>query len=182
MAGYVGRHCAARPARGGTARNAAILAAAAAVTVTSVSGAVPLAVPPPSAAAGTAHAGLVSYSEAPGARMLDQAETRTGDWYLYGAAGPYSFDCSGLVYWAAGRIGLRDFPRDTYQMAHSPRLTRTYHPVRGDLAFWGSRWSPYHVEFVTIWWHTTFGAQHTGTRVGWHRWWTPPSFYMHVAW
>lgn len=127
---------------------------------------------------------LASY-ESPGNRMLDAAETRAGDWYQYGAAGPTTFDCSGLVYWAAGHIGLRNWPRTTYSLAAaaavlSGRLTYTSHPVRGDLAFYG----PGHVEFVTSLYHTTFGAQHTGTRVWWHRWssyWSP-TFYLHVNW
>jgi hypothetical protein len=50
-----------------------------------------------------------------------------------------------------------------------------FHPVYR-LAFYGSG----HVEFVTAWWHTTFGAQQTGTRVGWHGWsgwWAPTMFF-----
>ena len=114
-------------------------------------------------------------SETLGARILDKAETRTGDWYVYGAAGPSTFDCSGLVSWAAGQLGVY-LPHSTYAMLNSPHLVRTYSPQRGDLAFYGSG----HVEMVTVWWHATFGAQHTGTRVGWHTWngyWAPTMFF-----
>ena len=34
------------------------------------------------------------------------AETRLGDPYVYGAAGPSTFDCSGLVMWAYAQVGI----------------------------------------------------------------------------
>lgn len=103
-----------------------------------------------------------------GARVLDKAETRAGDWYSYGAAGPSAFDCSGLVYWAAGQLGI-SLPRTTYGMlAGSAHLYRI--PLsqirRGDLLFFGSG----HVEINTFWWHVSFGAHHSGTQVGWRGW------------
>jgi hypothetical protein len=114
-----------------------------------------------------------------GDRVLNAAETRAGDWYSYGAAGPSTFDCSGLAVWAAGRLGL-SLPRTTYLMVHSWHLYRVYSPRRGDLAFWGPVGAPYHVEIVTVWYHTTFGAQQTGTRVGYHHYYpgyAPSAFY-----
>lgn len=125
---------------------------------------------------------LASYVS-PGNRLLNAAESRTGDWYSYGATGPSLFDCSGLVYWAAGDIGLHNWPRDTFDLiaaVASGRLSYTSHPQRGDLAFFGTG----HVEIVTIWYHTTFGAEQTGTRVGWHHWdgWWHPTFYLHINW
>ncbi len=122
---------------------------------------------------------LTAYTETIGNRILDMAQTRTGDWYAYGGAGPYVFDCSGLVYWASHRLGV-NMPRTTYGMlsqgVSSGLLYRVYSPRRGDLAFFGTG----HVEFVTVWYHTTFGAQHTGTRVGWHSWnayWHPTMYF-----
>jgi cell wall-associated NlpC family hydrolase len=109
-----------------------------------------------------------------GGSILDTAESRTGDWYSYGAAGPGAFDCSGLVVWAAAQHGI-DLPHSTYAM-----LAGTAHlyqiPLadvqRGDLLFYGSG----HVEFATIWHHMSFGAHDSGSRVGWIRWgwgWQP---------
>lgn len=124
-------------------------------------------------------------TETLGQRILDMAETRTGDWYVYGADGPTTFDCSGLVYWASHKLGV-NMPRTTYEMVTEGVaegiLVRTYHPVRGDLAFFGPVGAPYHVEFVTAWADTTFGALSTGTQVGWHRfwpgtWWVPSAYY-----
>lgn len=122
---------------------------------------------------------LTATTQSIGSRILNMAETRTGDWYAYGGAGPYVFDCSGLVYWASHRLGV-NMPRTTYGMlstgVSSGLLYRVYSPQRGDLAFYGTG----HVEFVTVWPRTTFGALHYGTRVGWHRWnsyWHPTMYF-----
>ena len=37
---------------------------------------------------------------------LAAAESRLGDWYQWGAAGPSTFDCSGLVMWAYAQVGI----------------------------------------------------------------------------
>lgn len=117
--------------------------------------------------------------ESPGARALDWAERYAlGHWYAWGGTGP-SYDCSGLVYESLGRATGIWLPRTTYGMPGSAHLVRTYSPQRGDLAFFGSG----HVEFVTALWHVTFGAQQSGTRVGWHTWsgwWHPTAFYRVV--
>lgn len=115
-----------------------------------------------------------------GNRVLNSTETRYGDWYAWGGAGPWTFDCSGLVYWAARRNGVWNMPRTTYGMLTTGVrlgiLRRTWSPHRGDLAFYGTG----HVEIVTVWYHQTFGAQRPGTRVGWHRWsgWWHPTEYF----
>jgi hypothetical protein len=132
----------------------------------------------------TTTAQLASYSSTVGNRMLNAAETKTGDWYSYGATGPSFFDCSGLVYWSAGHIGLKNWPRDTFSLiaaVASGRLSYTSHPQRGDLAFFGTG----HVEFVTIWYHTTFGAHKSGTQVGWRSYdprYYGPTFFLHINW
>lgn len=139
---------------------------------------------PAPAYSGSTSAQLTVSRESVGSRMLDAAETKTGDWYSYGAAGPSFFDCSGIVAWSAAHLGERSWPRDTFSLiaaVASGRLSYTSHPQRGDLAFYGTG----HVEFVTIWYHVTFGAQQTGTRVGWHkydpRYWGP-TFFLHINW
>ena len=115
-----------------------------------------------------------------GGSILDTAETRAGDWYSYGAAGPSAFDCSGLVVWAAAQHGIY-LPRTTYAMPGSPHLR--WIPLadarRGDLLFYGSG----HVEFATVWWHESFGAHDSGSRVGWIEWgpwWHPTAAYRIV--
>lgn len=118
----------------------------------------------------------------PGNRMLNWAETQRGAPYRWGGTGPYwaGYDCSGLVWAAARRIHIW-LPRTTYDMISSWHLVRTYHPHRGDLAFFGPVWAPYHVEFVTALYDTTFGEHDWGQTAGWARywppWWAPSSFY-----
>lgn len=41
-----------------------------------------------------------------GVEALREALTKVGDPYVWGAAGPNSFDCSGLVVWAYAQIGI----------------------------------------------------------------------------
>jgi cell wall-associated NlpC family hydrolase len=41
-----------------------------------------------------------------GAQALRAALTRRGDPYVWGAAGPSAFDCSGLVLWAYAQVGI----------------------------------------------------------------------------
>jgi cell wall-associated NlpC family hydrolase len=37
---------------------------------------------------------------------VQAAESRLGDWYQWGATGPNTFDCSGLVMWAYEQVGI----------------------------------------------------------------------------
>lgn len=103
-----------------------------------------------------------------GDRVLNKAETKAWHWYSYGSAGPTYFDCSGIVYWAAGQLGV-SLPRTTYGMlVTSKHLYRVAlsSARRGDLMFYGSG----HVEINTGWYHTTFGAHHPGTQLSWRSW------------
>jgi hypothetical protein len=70
-------------------------------------------------------------------------------------------------------------PHNSVAMADSGKLVRTYHPQRGDLAFWGPIGDPFNVGFVTIWQDTAFGAPQTGTPIGWYNWsgWPFSAFY-----
>ena len=53
-----------------------------------------------------------------GGQALRWALTRRGDPYVWGAAGPSSFDCSGLVLWAYAKVGisLPHFTGDQWNM------------------------------------------------------------------
>jgi cell wall-associated NlpC family hydrolase len=53
-----------------------------------------------------------------GAQALRWALSRRGDPYVWGAAGPSSFDCSGLVLWAYAKVGisLPHFTGDQWDM------------------------------------------------------------------
>ncbi len=96
--------------------------------------------------------------------------------YLWGGTGPRGFDCSGLVYMAYLKEGIR-LPRTTYGMLDSWHLVRIpkREARRGDLAFFG----PGHVElFAHGDW--TFGAEDAGTRIGFHEmsvYWHPTMYF-----
>jgi peptidoglycan DL-endopeptidase CwlO len=58
-----------------------------------------------------------------GVQALRFALTRLGDMYVWGAAGPTTFDCSGLVVWAYAQIGitLEHFTGDLWnEVVHIP--------------------------------------------------------------
>lgn len=66
--------------------------------------------------------------------MLDVAIAQLGVPYHYGGATPRGFDCSGLVYYAYGQVGIR-IPRSTiaqYHHAHPVALDKLQ---PGDLVF-----------------------------------------------
>ncbi|MBF6356691.1 C40 family peptidase [Nocardia higoensis] len=48
---------------------------------------------------------------------LDAAKTKVGAMYSWGAAGPSSFDCSGLVKWAYRQAGI-ELPRTSFEQSH----------------------------------------------------------------
>jgi peptidoglycan DL-endopeptidase CwlO len=59
-----------------------------------------------------------------GVQALKWALTRRGDEYVWGAAGPTTFDCSGLVMWAYEQVGiqLEHFTGDQWnEVVHVPR-------------------------------------------------------------
>ena len=113
-----------------------------------------------------------------GAGILAAAETRAGAPYAWAAAGPWAFDCSGLVTWAAAQDGI-SLPHSTYAMLASGHLVQTGSPVAGDLAFFGSG----HVEILARGHDVTFGALNQGAPVGfhtWSAWWHPTAFFKVV--
>jgi hypothetical protein len=107
-------------------------------------------------------------SETPGGHALDWAEANAyGHPYQWGGTGPYGYDCSGLVMEAAGHADGIWLPRTAYSMTHNWHLYQVWSPQRGDIVAWGYPWT-YHVGFVTIWSGYAFGAEQSGTRIGWY--------------
>ena len=109
------------------------------------------------------------------ARALSVAASKQGDPYRYGAAGPDSFDCSGLTFFAYRQAGTR-LPRTAqaqYDSAHHiPRADRR----PGDLVFFHSGRNVYHVAIYAgndQVWH----APHPGADVRLEHIWTSAVWY-----
>lgn len=76
-------------------------------------------------------------------RALRAAASRRGAPYVWGAAGPWRFDCSGLTSWSYRQAG-RSIPRTAHQQYRSTRRIARASAVPGDLAFLTSGGYAYH--------------------------------------
>jgi hypothetical protein len=76
--------------------------------------------------------------------FLDLVTGEIGVPYVYGGDTPAGFDCSGLVQWAAGKMGVK-LPRGATDQMHA--IPHTTAPVAGDLVFFntGDGWEAGHV-------------------------------------
>lgn len=72
-----------------------------------------------------------------GAQALRYALTRQGDAYVWGAAGPSTFDCSGLVLWAYAQVGI-SLPHYTGDQFNSGVHISRSQLEAGDLVFFYS--------------------------------------------
>jgi cell wall-associated NlpC family hydrolase len=69
-----------------------------------------------------------------GVEALREALTKVGDAYVWGAAGPNAFDCSGLVVWAYAQIGI-SLPHFTGDLWNSGVHVSRSQLQPGDLVF-----------------------------------------------
>jgi cell wall-associated NlpC family hydrolase len=69
------------------------------------------------------------------ATMLKAAASRVGLPYVWGAEGPNSFDCSGLVQWSFAQAGIR-MPRVSQQQWFAGPHISYADALPGDLLFW----------------------------------------------
>jgi cell wall-associated NlpC family hydrolase len=70
-------------------------------------------------------------------RAVDAALSQLGKPYQWGAAGPDSYDCSGLTMWAWAQAGVSLPHNSGAQLAATPRVDRS-DVAPGDLLFFGS--------------------------------------------
>jgi hypothetical protein len=95
-----------------------------------------------------------------GSRAVALARRYKGTPYRWGGASPRGFDCSGLVQYVYGRLGV-ELPRVTYSQWHAGRHVRRDQLRPGDLVFFDHRG---HVGIYTG--HGWFiHAPHRGARV-----------------
>ena len=108
---------------------------------------------------------------------ISQALSQVGAPYVWGAAGPSSYDCSGLVLWAYGRVGV-SLPHYSGAMYAMTTRISASQLQPGDLVFWGGGGS----EHVAIYMGGNqlvhaFGAQRGVAVTNLNGWWKPPTGY-----
>ena len=99
---------------------------------------------------------------------IEAAQSQIGKPYMYGAAGPDSWDCSGLTQWAFAQAGVL-IPRTAAdQYAAIPNKIALGQIEPGDLLFWATDLSdPTTIHHVAIYVGNglMLAAPHTGTNV-----------------
>jgi cell wall-associated NlpC family hydrolase len=104
------------------------------------------------------------------------ALNQIGDPYRYGAAGPRSFDCSGLVYYSYRKAGFRHMPRTSFAQARWLHKIRKSHIRRGDLMYFHDGGGVYHAAIFLKWNKdgraVMLDSQQPGTRVHRRHPWT----------
>jgi cell wall-associated NlpC family hydrolase len=131
------------------------------------------------AVAGVATLGACSPGQvSPGARAVNIASQYIGTPYVYGGAAPGGFDCSGLTQYVYRQLG-KNLPRTTEGQYEAVRKIPQSWAQKGDLIFFGSPGSIYHVgiyEGNGVMEH----APHPGTNVEYIRIWTSDYFVGRV--
>ena len=87
-----------------------------------------------------------------GAQIVSEVEKFVHDPYVYGAAGPSSFDCSGLVQYALTQLGVKGVPRTSEEQYGWVQKITQSQLLPGDLVFAqfpGDNASPGHVGIYT---------------------------------
>ncbi len=112
---------------------------------------------------------------------IAQALSQVGAPYVWGAAGPSAYDCSGLVAWAYGRVGI-SLPHYSGAMYAMTTRISASQLQPGDLVFWGAGGS----EHVAIYMGGNqlvhaFGAEHGVAVTNLAGWWKPPTGYGRIG-
>lgn len=87
---------------------------------------------PPADPGAAPDSGFTAPFSSVGQRAADAAQSKIGAPYVYGAAGPNAFDCSGLVQWAYQQAGL-SVPRTSYEQASAGRAVSISDLLPGDV-------------------------------------------------
>ncbi|MFJ7156570.1 C40 family peptidase [Streptomyces sp. NPDC101118] len=123
----------------------------------------------PEARAASSHAAV---------KALQVAASKRGAPYLWGATGPYRFDCSGLTLYSYKRAGKK-LPRTAAQQYNRTTRVAAGSRLPGDLVFFHSGGSVYHVGIYAGGgriWH----SPKTGSTVRLDRIWTSSVKYGRV--
>jgi cell wall-associated NlpC family hydrolase len=101
--------------------------------------------------------GPVSAPSSAAGVAIAAAESKLGAPYVWGAAGPSAFDCSGLVVWAYAQAGV-SIGRDTYALEGQGTVVPLSQIQPGDMVFY---WGGGHVALY-VGGGTVIHAPHTG--------------------
>ncbi|GGV86788.1 glycoside hydrolase [Streptomyces gelaticus] len=111
-------------------------------------------------------------------KALNVAASKKGSPYGWGATGPNRFDCSGLTLYSFKKAGKK-LPRTAQQQYNRTRHLSASHRKRGDLVFFHSGRSIYHVGIYAgkgKIWH----SPRTGAVVRLEKIWTKSVYYGRV--
>ncbi|AEV95665.1 NlpC/P60 family protein [Pediococcus claussenii] len=81
-------------------------------------------------------------------QILGKARAQIGKPYVWGATGPNSFDCSGLVQYVYASVGIK-LPRTSEQQSTCGKAVNMNQLKAGDLLFWSNNGDAYHVGIYT---------------------------------
>ena len=104
------------------------------------------------------------------AKALAVAKSRTGKWYRWGAAGPNSFDCSGLTQYAFGQFGVT-LPHSANAQKNYGKPVRGHRPGPGDLMIFLDGGYGYHAA-IYAGGDYMYDAPDAGATVGKHQIWS----------
>lgn len=113
-----------------------------------------------------------------GERVLRAVRAQAGDPYAWGAAGPNSFDCSGLTQYVYRSVGKALPHSSSAQVGRTTRISRAA-ARPGDLVFFTGGGGVYHVA-IYAGGNTVWHAPGTGQRVTRAAIWTSSVFFGRV--
>lgn len=77
-------------------------------------------------------------------KAVQLAKSKLGCRYVWGATGPNTFDCSGLMYWVAKQLG-KSIPRTSKEQSRSGTPVSKANLLPGDLVFFANKNGVHHV-------------------------------------
>jgi cell wall-associated NlpC family hydrolase len=112
-----------------------------------------------------------------GEQVVSLASQEAGDPYVYGAAGPDAFDCSGFTQYVFAQVGI-SLPHSSSAQAGIAQPVSD--PVPGDLVFFTGSGGVYHVG-IYAGDHTVWHSPNSGSVVSQEPIWTSSVFYGRVS-